>query len=337
MVLKNNDVIDPNKPLISIVVPVYKVENYLHRCVESILKQTYENLEIILVDDGSPDHSPVICDKFANLDNRIKVIHKENGGVSSAWNAGLKICKGDYIGFVDSDDWIREKMYEKLLNMIISYKADIAMCNAFSNDNTNFNEKEYKRKILSRDEFMPLILKDAIGSQLWKKLYSRHLLENIYFKEGKTTQDMQVSHLIFSRANKLAWTEEPLYYYYESRPDNISNHSAGKFRGSMYRALANIDRYNFANKEYPECKDEVLDKAVSFSLGAFALSKTEDRKNYSEDLRTIGEFLKGQRKEILKSKEINLWRKLVLNIVLVSPRSYSWLNRKAKTLVGIGK
>lgn len=117
--------------LISIIVPVYKVENYLSKCLDSMICQTYKNIEIILVDDGSPDNSGKICDDYAKKDSRIKVIHKENGGLSDARNAGLKIATGKYIGFVDSDDYISVEMYEKLYNQAKKEDADIACCNYY--------------------------------------------------------------------------------------------------------------------------------------------------------------------------------------------------------------
>ncbi len=116
------------KPKISIIVPIYKVERYIHRCIDSILAQTFKDLELILVDDGSPDNCPEICDEYASKDSRIKVIHKENGGLMSAWKAGFEICSGQYIGFVDSDDWIDEKMYEQMYNAILTNNADIVQC-----------------------------------------------------------------------------------------------------------------------------------------------------------------------------------------------------------------
>lgn len=115
--------------LISIIVPVYKVEKYLKRCVKSIVNQTYKNLEIILIEDGSPDQCPYMCEEWSKRDPRIKVIHKQNGGLSDARNEGLKISTGEFIGFVDSDDWIAPEMYERLLNAIIADQSDIAQCN----------------------------------------------------------------------------------------------------------------------------------------------------------------------------------------------------------------
>ena len=118
-----------NRPIISIIVPVYNVESYLERCINSILNQTFKNFELILVDDGSTDKSGEICDSFAGYDKRIRVIHKKNGGLSSARNVGLDVSIGKYIGFVDSDDWIDEFMYEKLYRNMIKTKSDIVICN----------------------------------------------------------------------------------------------------------------------------------------------------------------------------------------------------------------
>ena len=120
-----------SKSLISVIVPVYKVENFLDRCVESIVGQTYENLEIILVDDGSPDNCPAMCDEWAEKDSRIRVIHKENGGLCSARNAGMDIAAGDYLGFVDSDDCIEPDMYQLLVENAVSTQADISRCGIF--------------------------------------------------------------------------------------------------------------------------------------------------------------------------------------------------------------
>ena len=130
------------EPLISVIVPVYKVEAYLRRCLDSIVNQTDRNLEIILVDDGSPDHSGAICDAYAKRDRRIRVIHKVNGGVSSARNAGLEAASGEYIGWVDSDDWIENDMFEYLKNLAVTCQADVAQCGRYW-ENGAFVAKEY--------------------------------------------------------------------------------------------------------------------------------------------------------------------------------------------------
>ena len=131
---------------ISVIVPIYKVEDYLDRCIESIVGQTYSNLEIILVDDGSPDSCPQLCDEYAKKDSRIKVIHKQNGGVSSARNEGLKFAHGEYIGFVDPDDYVHPSMYEKLIDCIHKNQCQIAVCR-FSHVNETGVEKNISKKV----------------------------------------------------------------------------------------------------------------------------------------------------------------------------------------------
>ena len=162
--------------LISIIIPVYKVEKYLEKCIESVLKQTYTNLQIILVDDGSPDNCGKICDEYAKKDSRIEVIHKINGGLSDARNVGINRANGRYIGFVDSDDYIKEDMYEKLINLIKEYNADVSICNLYD----VFDGKEYVRNKdngiheYSRIDILKEILLDKnIQSYAWNKLYKK--------------------------------------------------------------------------------------------------------------------------------------------------------------------
>ena len=151
-------------PLISIIIPVYNVAPFLSQCIQSVLDQTYTHLEVIIVDDGSTDESPAICDKFAKLDTRIKVIHKKNGGLSDARNAGLDIASGDFIGFVDSDDWIENDMYETLYNLLNKYQADISACAHYIEYGTKTKAVFESKEIITfnhKDAMMALI-KDKI-------------------------------------------------------------------------------------------------------------------------------------------------------------------------------
>lgn len=203
--------------MISIIVPVYNVEKYLDRCIESIINQTYKNIEIILVDDGSTDKSGEICDNYANLDTRIEVIHKVNGGVSSARNKGLDIANGEYIGFVDSDDYIHPKMYETLLSNLIDYDADISMCNYIKGIEDNYNFKKIKNnlEILNTLEQMNCLYNDKVGQILgcYLKLYKRELFNSLRFKENKIFEDWLIVHQIHFKSNKMVYTSDALYYY----------------------------------------------------------------------------------------------------------------------------
>ena len=193
---------------ISVVVPIYNVQDYVKACVESIRRQTYTNLEIILVDDGSTDKSNEICDEYAALDNRIKVIHKKNGGLSAARNAGLDICTGDYIGFVDGDDTIDEDMYELLYRNAVAYHADISMCKErlICGDKIYSRFRDTKVKIYHgfSDCIKELYLSCGLSISVCVKLYKKELFDNVRFLKGKTTEDGFIVCDLLKKNTKMA-------------------------------------------------------------------------------------------------------------------------------------
>lgn len=214
--------------LVSIIVPVYKVEKFLDECVQSILNQTYTNLEIILVDDGSPDRCPEMCDEYANRDSRVRVIHQENGGLSSARNAGLEFATGDFIGFVDSDDWIAPEMYEYLVDVFLQNRnAGISSVGAYiidsegrENPDTLFN------RLLSAKEWIGLLSDSKTRVNVWNRLYLGRIAKRIPFSLGKYAQDLmfnfQIAELL--EEENLIYVDLPYYgYYYRTRPDNITS------------------------------------------------------------------------------------------------------------------
>mgnify|MGYP002574599501 FL=1 len=213
------------KDLISVIVPVYKVEKYLEKCIESIIKQTYTNLQIILVDDGSPDNCGKICDEYAKKDLRIEVIHKANGGLSDARNVGISKAKGRYIGFVDSDDYIKEDMYEILLNLIKKYDADVSICNLYDviDGNECIRNKENGIREYSRLDILKEVLLDKnIQSYAWNKLYEKELFDEIKYPIGKKYEDIGTTFYLFEKCNKIVVTSEPEYYYLK-RADSLVN------------------------------------------------------------------------------------------------------------------
>lgn len=216
--------------LISVIVPVYNVEEYLARCVDSILAQTYENLEVILVDDGAKDASGVICDAYAAKDSRVKVIHKENGGLSSARNAGLEAATGEYIAFVDSDDWIEPDAYAHLLKVMEKYGVRL-VCGGRYDVNGKTGEKKIglcpqKEEAISAEELVGRIfLWQGCDSSACDKLYHRSILENFRYPEGKVCEDVPVTYKIVLQAEKVALSNQPFYNYYH-RSGSISMASA---------------------------------------------------------------------------------------------------------------
>ena len=213
-----------SEPLVSIIVPVFKVEPYLRRCLDSIVNQTYRNTEIILVDDGSPDGCPQICDEYAAKDNRIVVIHKENGGLSDARNAGINICRGEYISFVDGDDWIDSTYIEILLDLIQKENADISITNhqEFYDENRTIPAYPLEnRTYCGRDALRKLILFPSIHFILsWGKLYKRKLFDELRFPKGKIHEDQYTSYILLFLSQRIA-CKDVITYHYQKRPDSI--------------------------------------------------------------------------------------------------------------------
>ncbi len=212
-------------PEISIIVPVYKVEAYLDRCVNSILNQTFKDFELILVDDGSPDRCPQMCDEWAEKDDRIKVIHKENGGLSSARNVGLKIASGNYIGFVDSDDWIVLDMYEILYSLIIKYDADIS-CGQLKivNDFIPYIKEKNIIKVNSQNEYAEKYFKIKSNDTVHyvvNKLYKSYVAKSMIFPEGLINEDVEGFFRALIAAKKVVSTSKVVYFYYKNT-DSIS-------------------------------------------------------------------------------------------------------------------
>lgn len=213
---------------ISIVVPVYNVEHYLPKCIESIINQTYQNLEIILVDDGSTDRSGFICDQYAALDSRIKVVHKENGGLSDARNAGIDIAAGDFLGFVDSDDWIDEDMYELLYQLIIKYGADIAMCRLREISNTEILDQSTDDLIVCDgvDALKYMVTKEnnyRFNHGITNKLIKRELLGDLRFPVGMYIEDIYFTPQLLYASKKCVYKDAAKYNYLTERPNSIMN------------------------------------------------------------------------------------------------------------------
>lgn len=201
-------------PLVSVIIPVYKVEPYLRRCIDSIIHQTYRNLEIILVDDGSPDNCGAICDEYALRDTRVKVIHKENNGVSAARNTGLDNASGKYVGFVDSDDHIVPEMYERLMMAIESDQADIVFCSYYSELSPTDIRSDYSVELsLPTGEYQERMRYGMSSVEVWSRLFRSNLFDGIRFPEGRRYEDFIIMPALYDKANKIVGIDDRLYYY----------------------------------------------------------------------------------------------------------------------------
>lgn len=213
-------------PLISVIVPVYNVAAWLPRCVDSVLAQTYQNLEILLIDDGSTDASGEICDAYAEKDPRIRVIHKKNGGLSSARNAGLDVSNGQYLGFVDSDDWIEPEMYAQMLALMERNEAQLVCAGRYDVDGDTGRKTiglcPKRQECITGEELAGRIfLWDHCDSSACDKLYRRELFDGIRYPEGKTCEDVPVTYRLALKAHRAVLCDKPLYNYFH-RSGSIS-------------------------------------------------------------------------------------------------------------------
>jgi glycosyltransferase involved in cell wall biosynthesis len=308
--------------LISIIVPVYNMERYLDRCVSSIVNQTYKNLEIILVDDGSTDSSPQMCEDYAKNDARIKAVHKENGGLSDARNAGLKIATGNYIGYVDSDDWIEPNMYERMINACIDNDAEMALCRYFREyDDKTIDDGTDRVDILDRENLLNIYITDKDGfmvyNSVWSKLFKRGLIENVMFPKGQNSEDIMYTTRAMCRLNKAVYIDACLYHYVIDRKDSIMNVAKTE---RMFK-----DELPFWREHIKCIRDNVSDAMADLAAYyyyrrlLFYYVDTKDKR--------IVELIKNDKSEIdrIYSKEINMVSKGDrdrMNLFMSSPKLY---------------
>ena len=275
--------------VVSVIVPIYNVEDYLCRCVDSILRQTYKKLEIILVDDGSEDRCGKLCDEYAQKESRIKVIHKENGGLSDARNAGLEIAVGDYVFFVDSDDWIADNAIECLLAMFSKYDdVDIVMgssVDVIEQEGENV-ETKYSVKLGSEEKLDKIkAMKDNLlnGWAAWNKLYRRKLFDEIRFPVGKINEDEAILLRVIEKSDNIIKVGIPTYFYF-LRQNSITT---SQFSERKMDWLDNcIDNYRYIKEKHADLLPEAeyrLECCVIYLL-QFMLLESE---RFSEQIKRL--------------------------------------------------
>ena len=240
--------------LVSIIVPVYKVEQYLKRCMDSVLNQTYKNIEVILVNDGSPDNCPALCDEYAKIDSRVRVIHKENGGLSSARNVALDSVKGDYIFFVDSDDWLALDTLE-VLNEYLEKDYDmISFQRTYLMEEKVVEKGEKNPKDMDVSQYIDASFLGRYDFFVTTKIFKTEVFNNVRFLEGRNYEDLEIMHRLFLNMKKVVGLDYFLYYYWKGNEGAITNTITMKNIKDHYLSANEIYR---ASKKYLEdrCKD----------------------------------------------------------------------------------
>lgn len=313
------------KHKISIIVPVYNVQDYVERCMESLVNQTYKNIEIIVVNDGSTDTSGKICEELSKKDDRIKVYHKENGGLSDARNYGLRYATGDYIGFIDSDDYVKPEMFEVLYNNIIRESADVSEI-----DFAITNSKEYLKKkrnsmykVFSGEQSLIEFFKgNNIENSVWCKLYRKELIDGLHFEKGITSEDFPFNFQVLLRASKVVVDTRDFYCYYYMREDSIINKKESMvILDSVFNCIK-------------------LEKHVPFNL-----SEQFKAKLIREKMKTVQRLNHTKKEELIEYREkflndirnyslmkaykyLSIKHIITLSIMKLSPNLYNYLYRK---------
>ena len=301
---------------ISVIIPVYNSAPYLKKGLDSVMNQTYRNLEIILVDDGSTDGSGAICDRYAERDVRAKVIHQENAGVAAARNAGLDAAAGDYIGWVDSDDWIEPQMFERMLDSAEAYRADIVICGRQEiYPERCFLSGWQQLDVLNKEQAIALLGEDdLVKSYLWDKLWRRELFEDIRIPELRVFEDMAVMYQLFMRAEQVVCLPEVLYHYRQREGSIVDNTSLGN-RINHY--IASKERYDALSGEWPQFRQLMEAQCVASAVGIWAgcLSNPRgDREKYVKDLQAVADFSAIHYQKALKYMDLGLAGRMVLRL-----------------------
>lgn len=299
-------------PLISIIIPVYKVESYLSECLDSVIAQTYTNLQIILVDDGSPDNCGAICDEYAARNERIVVIHKPNGGLSDARNAGMKLIKGECIYFMDSDDRITSTTIASLMEKMQTYNADI-VCGRTCSFTTELPSMDiitdpdtvYDRK----NAVLYAVNKDWSA---WGKLYRREIHEGIEFPYGKIHEDEAIMFRLLERCQRVVYTSDGVYCYRQREGSITAEAYSLRKMDWFYHWAENTD---FIADKYPEALGGCLDKTLTTAL--YNLGHLAGKEEYAVHLKAIKDYVKKHITTILFSANISITKKVrVISMML---------------------
>lgn len=244
--------------VISIIIPIYNVEDYLPHCLDSIVAQTYPKLEVILVNDGSPDHCEEICQQYIERYPHFKYYYKENGGLSDARNYGIERATGKYIGFVDSDDYILPDMYQILYKDLVGKDADIATVGyeMVCAHGTKKQDQEYSLEVFSQEEAIKhLFSNKKIENYVWNKLFKASLFENIRFPDGKIMEDLGTTYKLFLRANRITYNSSKQYMYFQRAESILHNIKKGYFEDKL---TLSQERYLFLTSQYPDMEENRL-------------------------------------------------------------------------------
>lgn len=311
-------------PKVSVIIPVYNVEKYLDECIESVVNQTYQNIEIILIDDGSTDNCPYICDNWAKKDERIKIIHQENSGPSLARNKGINLACGDYFLFVDSDDFIVKTTIEKTIIVAEKNNVDIVCFGVFRVDEYGKiieSTEHFEKKITDCKEALIELVSGNVHDYPCNKLYRKNTFENVEFPVGKVFEDIATTYKLFLNSKKICFVPEELYFY-RKRKGSIIDHMNAFSLDNLFSIRK--ERYNDLKVNYPEAANVAFKLTAISSLNFYDISLWEQVN--PQTLKEAIDFLEKNKKEAIKINN-------KMKFYFMSPNLYNFY-RKAKHCIG---
>ena len=314
-------------PLISVIVPVYNVEKYLCKCLDSIISQSYKNLEIILVDDGAQDNSGKICDEYAQKDSRITVLHTENGGLSAARNKGLDIITGEYVAFVDSDDYIACNMIEKLFETLTANNADISICNpihVFDDQKAKFDTADKESVVYSPVEAIKeMWYQTSFLPSAWAKLFKADIFKDIRYTEGIIFEDIDIMHEVFIKADKIAYLPQGLYAYIH-RENSITTQ---KFSEKDFYILDICDKImKFAEKQGQGLEKSALAYGVTGNMRVYLSAPKEEK--YRDIITQAESYITKNGKVVLKDSRLRKKARLGLRLYYFNKPLFRFVHSK---------
>lgn len=311
--------------LVSVIVPIYKVEAYLPRCIESIINQTYTNLEILLVDDGSPDCCGELCDKYAHQDIRIKIFHKKNGGLSDARNFALDRMTGDYVTFIDSDDFVDLRYIEVLVGLLENSKANVSMvgCQTFEDESltTQYNGQPFESVVYTKEEALQRALKVQLRQSAWGKLYEKQVFEEIRFPKGMLYEDLAIFYDVIAESNGIAYTSLPLYKYF-IRSESIMRQP---FKIQQMDEITIIDHeMKKLESIRPDLRDMIQARKVySYLLVLSRILSSDDKDKYMPQKKEVKDKINACKNGVLLNRNVKIsWKIRLLSFDFGEPCFY---------------
>lgn len=312
--------------LISVIIPVYNVEKYINRCIESVIHQTYTNLEIILIDDGSTDKSGQICDEYRKIDNRVKVIHKVNGGLSEARNVGLERMSGEYVAFIDSDDYVDVAFIEKLFQLLVKYNADIAI-SGFATTTKDSEVKKWKNRTEVFTKNMALkemLYQKKYNTSAWAKLYKSTLFQEVRYPIGKIYEDICTTYKLIDKSEKIVFNPTELYFYYKSDVSIIRS----KFNIKKMDYIENTKiLLEFIEENYPSLQNAAEFRYLWSNIHVWV--NIPDRWKYCDAMSVLEENITKYRRKVVYDRNVPVKSKIIIVLSFLG-----WQNCRKIYLLG---